>query len=85
MLKPTIHVDEFASKMGDDDDIIVVSFFVRSQQAAEDLMNWFEKATNGYWMLIVAQVKSCLVDFLFTLKCVDVAQPGPKLLKPSAI
>ena len=42
MLKPTIHVDEFASKMGDDDDIIVVSFFVRSQQAAEDLMNWFE-------------------------------------------
>ena len=28
MMKPTIHVDEFASKMGDDDDIIVVSFFV---------------------------------------------------------
>ena len=49
MLKSTIHVDEFASKMGDDDDIIVVSFFVRSQQAAEDLMNWFEK---GYeWVL----------------------------------
>jgi len=49
MLKPTIHVDEFASKMGDDDDIIVVSFFVRSEQAAKDLMNWFEK---GYdWVL----------------------------------
>jgi len=43
MLKPTIHVDEFASKMGDDDDIIVISFFVRDQQAARDLMNWFEK------------------------------------------
>ena len=26
LLKPTIHVDEFSSKMGDDDDIIVVSF-----------------------------------------------------------
>lgn len=43
MLKPTIHVDEFSSKMGDDDDIIVVSFFVRDQQAAKDLMSWFEK------------------------------------------
>jgi len=49
MMKPTIHVDEFSSKMGDDDDIIVVSFFVRSEQAAKDLVNWFEK---GYdWVL----------------------------------
>jgi hypothetical protein len=29
--------------MGDDDDIIVVSFFVRDGQAAKDLMMWFEK------------------------------------------
>ena len=43
LLKPTIHVDEFSSKMGDDDDIIVVSFFVRDAQAAKDLMMWFEK------------------------------------------
>lgn len=43
LLKPTIHVDEFSSKMGDDDDIIVISFFVRDQQAAKDLMSWFEK------------------------------------------
>lgn len=43
MMKPTIHVDEFASKMGDDDEIIVLSFFVRSKQAAKDLVNWFEK------------------------------------------
>ena len=28
ILKPTMHVDEFSSKMGDDDDVIVVSFFV---------------------------------------------------------
>lgn len=49
VLKPTLHIDEFASKMGDDDDIIVVSFFVRNQQAARDLANWFEK---GYdWVL----------------------------------
>jgi len=43
MLKPTIHVDEFDSKMGDNDDIIVVSFFARDKAAAKDLMNWFEK------------------------------------------
>jgi hypothetical protein len=43
LLKPTIHVDEFTSKMGDDDDIIVLSFFVRDDQAAKDLMSWFEK------------------------------------------
>jgi len=43
LMKPTVHVDEFSSKMGDDDDIIVVSFFVRDEQAAKDLMNWFEK------------------------------------------
>jgi hypothetical protein len=43
LLKPEIHVDEFTSKMGDDDDIIVISFFVRDPQAAKDLMNWFEK------------------------------------------
>ena len=51
MLKPTIHVDEFSSKMGDDDDIIVISFFVRDPQAAKDLMSWFEK---GYDFVIDA-------------------------------
>jgi hypothetical protein len=49
MVKPTIHVDEFASKMGDDDDIMVLSFFVRDRLAARDLMSWFEQ---GYdWVL----------------------------------
>ncbi len=49
MMKPTVHIDEFASKMGDDDEIIVASFFVRDHQAAKDLMNWFEK---GYDFVI---------------------------------
>lgn len=49
MMKSTVHIDEFASKMGDDDDIIVASFYVKSKQAATDLANWFEK---GYdWVL----------------------------------
>lgn len=43
IMKSTIHVDEFAAKMGDDDDIIVLSFFVRDLSAAKDLVAWFEK------------------------------------------
>lgn len=43
MVKPTIHVDEFSSKMGDDQDVMVLSFFVRDKQAAKDLVSWFEK------------------------------------------
>jgi len=51
LMKPTIHVDEFSSKMGDDDDIIVLSFFLRDGEAAKDLMSWFEK---GYDFVIDA-------------------------------
>ena len=51
LLKSEIHIDEFTSKMGDDDDIIVVSFFVRDPQASKDLMAWFEK---GYDFVIDA-------------------------------
>jgi hypothetical protein len=43
IVKPSIHIDEFSSKMGDDDDIIVVSFYVRNQLASKDLVSWFEK------------------------------------------
>lgn len=49
LVKPEIHVDEFASQMGEDDDIITISFFVRDPQAATDLVNWFER---GYdWVI----------------------------------
>ena len=43
MLKSTVHVDEFSSKMGEDDDVAVISFFVRDINAADDLVNWFEQ------------------------------------------
>lgn len=51
LVKPEFHVDEFKSKMGDDDDIIVISFFVRDAEAAKDLMMWFEK---GYDFILDA-------------------------------
>lgn len=53
MMKPTIHIDEFSSKMGDDDEILVASFFVRDQQAARDIVNWLEK---GYDSVIDADM-----------------------------
>lgn len=44
-----IHVDEFESKMGKDEDIVVVSFKVKYQDPAKDLVNFLEK---GYdWVL----------------------------------
>lgn len=49
MLKSEIHVDAFESKMGSEDDVITLSFFVRDEQAAKDLVNWFEK---GYTFVI---------------------------------
>lgn len=49
LLKPTIFVDSFSTKMGDPEDVCVLSFFVRDEEAAADLMHWFEK---GYdWIL----------------------------------
>ena len=53
MMKPTVHIDEFSSKMGEDDEIVVASFFVRDHQAAKDLVNWFEK---GYDFIIDADM-----------------------------
>ncbi len=42
-------IDEFKSKMGDDADIIVVSFVAKDKSPAQDLMNFIEK---GYdWVL----------------------------------
>lgn len=51
LIKPTIHIDEFSSKMGDDDDIVVLSFYVRNEQVCEDLISWFEK---GYDFILDA-------------------------------
>lgn len=50
-VKPTVHVDEFESTMGTDEDVVVVSFLVRNNKAAEDLVTWFER---GYDFVIDA-------------------------------
>jgi len=49
MIKPTVYVDEFKSKVGEDDAYIVLSFYVHNIVVAEDLVKWFE---TGYpWVI----------------------------------
>ena len=49
LVHPKLHIDEFKSKMGDDADIIVLSFKVDGKEPAKDLMNFVER---GYeWIL----------------------------------
>ena len=82
MVKPTIHIDEFSSKMGDDDDIAVASFYVTDDQAARDLVSWFEKGydfildadkspgeidTNKYLVYVEMKRRTSLPENLATL------------------
>ena len=53
MMKSTMYIDDFSSKMGDDDEIVVASFYVRDRQAAIDIVNWFEK---GYDFVLDADM-----------------------------
>lgn len=48
-VEPKLSVDEYSAKMGDDKDIITLSFVVKSDLVGEDLVDWFER---GYdWVL----------------------------------
>jgi len=55
LVSKKIHIDEYASKMGDDADTIVVSFKIRYQDPAWELSNFFEK---GYDWVLDADVSS---------------------------
>lgn len=46
LVKNIFEVDAFKSKMGDDEDIVVVSFSVKESGAAEDLVDFIEKGYN---------------------------------------
>lgn len=50
-----LHVDEYKSKMGEDQDLVVVSFKVRGKEPANDVVNFLEK---GYDWIIDADVSS---------------------------
>jgi hypothetical protein len=50
---PEVSVDEYAAKMGEDDEIVTLAFTVKGKQVGEDLSDWFER---GYDWVLDAQV-----------------------------
>jgi hypothetical protein len=59
LIHPELHIDEFKSKLGDDCDVIVMSFKVDSKQPANDLVAFIEK---GYTWVLDADVSSGEMD-----------------------
>ena len=59
LIHPRLHIDEFESKMGDDSDIIVLSFKVDGKEPALDLMNFIER---GYEWILDSDVSSGELD-----------------------
>ena len=55
MVYPTFEVDTYRSKMGEDQDVCVVSFCVKDRAPAKDLMEFIEK---GYHFVLDSDVSS---------------------------
>jgi hypothetical protein len=53
LVSPVFEIDSYQSKMGEDSDIVVVSFSVEGKEPANDLMNFIEK---GYDFVLDADV-----------------------------
>ena len=69
LIHPELHIDEYKSKMGKDEDVIVLSFKVAGREPAEDLVNFIEK---GYSWVLDADVSSGEMDdgdFLVFVEC----------------
>ena len=59
LIHPKLHIDEFKSKMGEDADIMVLSFKITEKQPANDLMNFIER---GYDWVLDADVSTGELD-----------------------
>lgn len=59
LIHPELHIDEFKSKLGDDADIVVVSFKVSTKEPANDLVAFIEK---GYDWVVDADLSSGEMD-----------------------
>ena len=59
LIHTELHVDEFKSKLGDDCDVIVLSFKVDNKEPASDLVSFIEK---GYEWVIDADVSAGEMD-----------------------
>ena len=59
LVHPEMHVDDFKSKLGRDEDVVVVSLKVTGKEPAADVVNFVEK---GYDWVIDADVSSGEMD-----------------------
>jgi len=59
LVSSELTLDEYKSKMGNDEDIVVMSFKVLGREPAEDLVNFIEK---GYSWVIDADISSGEID-----------------------
>lgn len=59
LVHPELHVDEFKSKLGRDEDVAVLSFKITDREPALDLVNFIEK---GYDWVIDADLSSGEMD-----------------------
>jgi hypothetical protein len=59
LVHPELHIDEFKSKLGDDEDVIVLSFKVDSKEPAINLVSFIEK---GYSWVVDADLSSGEMD-----------------------
>jgi len=69
LVKPELHIDEYKSKMGKDEDVVVLSFKISGREPAEDLVNFIEK---GYEWVLDADVSAGELDdgdFLVFVEC----------------
>jgi len=69
LIHDEMHIDEFKSKLGRDEDVCVVSFKVKGKEPAQDLMNFIEK---GYDWIIDADVSSGEMDdgdYILFIEC----------------
>lgn len=55
LVHPQLHIDEYKSKMGEDDEVCVISFLVGGKEPANDLVSFIEK---GYPWVLDADVSS---------------------------
>ena len=55
VLEPKIHIDEFCTKIGKDDEICVISFLINDKAAAIDLVDFIEK---GYDFCLDADISA---------------------------
>lgn len=52
-IDPRVSVDEYAAKMGEDSEIVTLTFILKSKEAAKDLVSWLE---IGYDFILDASV-----------------------------